>query len=116
VKKEVDRISKLEQAYRELLKTKELAYVEYVRSTETSLRVTENFASKDSKNRTAGDHDELAAAKKDRDEKFHKHNNSLEDCFRSLAELFGAKVGFYEQIINGQNTRLKELEDQKKAQ
>jgi hypothetical protein len=115
VKKEVERISKLEQSYREILKTKEQAYTDYVRATEASLKLTESYAAKESKQRTEYEREEVAAAKKEREDKFHKHNNALEDSFRSLAELFGAKITFYEQIINNQNARLKEFEDQKKA-
>ncbi len=116
IKKRVDEIAKMEQSYRELLKTKESAYTEYVRATETSLKVAERLASKDMKHRTGAELDEQAKAKEDRDDKFHKHNNALEDCFRSLGELFANKIGFYEQVINGQNARIKEFEDQKKAQ
>lgn len=115
IKKKVDEISKMEQAYRELLKTKEQAYVEYVRATEVNLKTAEKLAEKDMKHRTGAELDELTKVKEDRDEKFRKHNNALEDCFRSLGELFSTKIGFYEQVINGQNARIKEYEDQKKA-
>lgn len=116
VKKKVDEIAKMEQSYRDLLKTKESAYVDYVRATEVNLKTAEKLADKDSKHRTGADLDELAKVKDDRDEKFRKHNNALEDCFRSLGELFATKVGFYEQVINGQNSRINEYETQKKAQ
>lgn len=118
VKKEIERISKLEQAYRELLKNKEEAHLSYVRALKLQSKAVERLAKKDSKQRTSGEIDEVEKLVSDTDEKFVKHNDLLEDCFRSLGDLFGAKVGFYEQVINSQNNKLKELDtkpDQKKA-